>query len=299
MRLPHTNHEPCCIAKKPSAAMMDGGGRRRLHCLPVEAVFGRSPLGTTSSKVEPAALAGPPAGPAFFRVRRRGQDTSRLGLPRYRRVEGSSRARTAWPALRRPQRDPNSYWFADMSLCRTIDAARMVVGRGSERAEGEPPNLREPGHLARGYVMHCGCDRKLLGVNELLENWTALGQARRRQAGVRLGDLLNQRVVMGTRWPSLLFNVASAGWKFWSSAVILPSLTSSTALLIAPQKLCPRITIALAPATLVEYSRLPMISVLTKLPATRAQNTSPMRWSKTSSGGTRESMQPTIAAKGD
>jgi len=179
MRLPHTNHEPCCIAKKPSAAMMDGGGRRRLHCLPVEAVFGRSPLGTTSSKVEPAALAGPPAGPAFFRVRRRGQDTSRLGLPRYRRVEGSSRARTAWPALRRPQRDPNSYWFADMSLCRTIDAARMVVGRGSERAEGEPPNLREPGHLARGYVMHCGCDRKLLGVNELLENWTALGQARR------------------------------------------------------------------------------------------------------------------------
>ena len=78
-----------------------------------------------------------------------------------------------------------------------INAARMVVGRGSERAEGEPPNLREPGHLARGYVMHCGCDRKLLGVNELLEDRTAVGQARRRQAGVRLGDLLNQRVVMG------------------------------------------------------------------------------------------------------
>jgi putative ABC transport system substrate-binding protein len=33
----------------------------------------------------------------------------------------------------------------------------------------------------------------------------------------------------------------------------------------------------LAPATLVEYSRLPTISVLTMLPATRAQNTSPMR----------------------
>ena len=32
----------------------------------------------------------------------------------------------------------------------------------------------------------------------------------------------------------------------------------------------------LAPETLVEYSRLPIISVLTILPATRAQNTSPM-----------------------
>jgi hypothetical protein len=57
--------------------------------------------------------------------------------------------------------------------------------------------------------------------------------------------------------------------------------------------------IALAPATFVEYSRLPIISVFTILPATRAQNTSPIRWSKTSSGVTRESMQPTMAAKGD
>ena len=76
--------------------------------------------------------------------------------------------------------------------------------------------------------------------------------------------------------PSAVVNVASAGWKFLSNAVILPSLTPSTALLIAPQKLCPRTTIALAPATLVEYSRLPIMSVLTMLPATRAQNTSPM-----------------------
>src|SRR4051794_17491750 len=56
---------------------------------------------------------------------------------------------------------------------------------------------------------------------------------------------------------------------------------------------------AFAPETLVEYSRLPTMSVLTQLPATRAQNTSPMRWSNTNSGGTRESMQPTTAANGD
>ena len=41
-----------------------------------------------------------------------------------------------------------------------------------------------------------------------------------------------------------------------------------------------------------------MMSVLTKLPAIRAANTLPSRWSKTSSGGTRESMQPTMAANG-
>ena len=74
----------------------------------------------------------------------------------------------------------------------------------------------------------------------------------RRQASVRLGDLLNQRIVnASSRWPSAVLNVASAGWKFLSNAVILPSLTPSTALLIAPQEMCPRTTIEkLAPPIL-------------------------------------------------
>ena len=55
---------------------------------------------------------------------------------------------------------------------------------------------------------------------------------------------------------------------------------------------------ARAPTTFVAYSMLPRMSVLMKFAATRAQKTSPRRWSNTSSGGTRESMQPTIAANG-
>jgi hypothetical protein len=151
----------------------------------------------------------------------------------------------------------------------------MVVGRGSERAEGEPPNLREPGHLARGYVMHCGCDRKLLGVNELLEDRTAVGQARRRQAGVRLGDLLNQRVVMGIPVAIAVVQRRERGLEVLEQRRDIAELDIVDSALDRAAKT--RITIALAPATLVEYSRLPMMSVLTKLPATRAQKTSPMR----------------------
>ncbi len=49
-----------------------------------------------------------------------------------------------------------------------------------------------------------------------------------------------------------------------------------------------------------EYSALPMTSgSAAVLPATRTPNSWPRPWSKTSSGGTRESEQPTIAANGD
>ena len=67
-----------------------------------------------------------------------------------------------------------------------------------------------------------------------------------------------------------------------------PAATLSIAPLMAPHSEWPRTTISLAPVTLVANSRLPMMSVLTKLPAIRAANTLPSRWSKTSSGGTRE-----------
>ena len=60
-----------------------------------------------------------------------------------------------------------------------------------------------------------------------------------------------------SRGPSDGSSSASAGPKLSSSAVMLPSFTPSTALLMAPQELCPRTTIALAPATCVAYSRLP------------------------------------------
>src|SRR5260370_31899036 len=61
---------------------------------------------------------------------------------------------------------------------------------------GSFPASREPGHPSGRHVMHrCG-DLQLPGVDELLDYRAALGQACRRQAGVRLGDLLNQRVVM-------------------------------------------------------------------------------------------------------
>src|SRR5712691_13415761 len=44
--------------------------------------------------------------------------------------------------------------------------------------------------------MHRSGDLQLPSVDERLDDRTALGQARRRQASVRLGDLLNQRIVM-------------------------------------------------------------------------------------------------------
>jgi hypothetical protein len=44
--------------------------------------------------------------------------------------------------------------------------------------------------------MHRGGYLQLPGVDELLDDRAAPGQARRRQAGARLGDLLNQRIVM-------------------------------------------------------------------------------------------------------
>ncbi|OJU33885.1 MAG: hypothetical protein BGN94_05975 [Rhizobiales bacterium 68-8] len=103
----------------------------------------------------------------------------------------------------------------------------------------------------------------------------------------------------GSSVPPASVAAGSAGLMLESRPVMLPISTPAIALRIAPQDVCPSTTTALAPETLVANSRLPRMSVLTKLPAMRAQNTSPMRWSKISSGGTRESMQPTIAAAGD
>ncbi|MPN54674.1 hypothetical protein SDC9_202351 [bioreactor metagenome] len=82
-------------------------------------------------------------------------------------------------------------------------------------------------------------------------------------------------------------------------AVSKPSCAPSQAPLTAPHSVWPIIKISLAPATLVEYSRLPRMSSLTKLPATRATKISPTPWSNTISGGMRESIQLTIAAKGN
>jgi hypothetical protein len=68
--------------------------------------------------------------------------------------------------------------------------------------------------------------------------------------------------------------------------------------LTAPHSLWPSTTISFAPASLVANSALPTTSAAATLPAMRALKMSPMRWSNTSSGGTRESMQPMTTAKG-
>src|SRR5690606_8095610 len=103
---------------------------------------------------------------------------------------------------------------------------------------------------------------------------------------------------LASGWPAAI-TASSAGRILSSMPVMLPIFTPAMALLMAPHEVWPKMTTAFAPATFVAYSRLPRMSALMKFPAIRAQNTSPMRWSKTSSGGTRESMQPTIAAIGD
>jgi hypothetical protein len=75
-------------------------------------------------------------------------------------------------------------------LLRARPLSELAAGLGCGSGLSHGP-LRKPGHLSRGYVMHRGCDRKLLGVNEFLDDWTALSQARRRQAGVRAYSLSN------------------------------------------------------------------------------------------------------------
>ncbi len=58
-------------------------------------------------------------------------------------------------------------------------------------------------------------------------------------------------------------------------------------------------SISFAPASLVANSKLPLKRVLPKLPAMRALKISPISWSNTTSGGTRESIQPRMPATGN
>src|SRR5262245_1000633 len=74
------------------------------------------------------------------------------------------------------------------------------------------------------------------------------------------------------------------------------------AALIAPHSLWPSTTTSGTPSSATPYSMLPFTRAaplgLTTFPATRTMNRSPTPWSKISSGGTRESAQPTMMAPG-
>jgi hypothetical protein len=93
---------------------------------------------------------------------------------------------------------------------------------------------------------------------------------------------------------SLFFDVCSPGAFLFASIaglmrcnswVSLPSSAPSMAPLTAPHSLWPSTTISFAPASLVANSALPMMSSSMMLPAMRALKMSPIRRSKTSSGG--------------
>ncbi len=86
-----------------------------------------------------------------------------------------------------------------------------------------------------------------------------------------------------------------------TSEEILPGywtdfVAALTAASTAPHFSWPSTTINGTPRTATAYSRLPSMSSLTKLPATRATNRSPRAQSKAYSGTTRESAQPSTAA---
>ena len=98
---------------------------------------------------------------------------------------------------------------------------------------------------------------------------------------------------------SLGFVTAStAGSILFIRAVRFPSRAWSQAPLTAPHAVWPKTTISLVPASLQANSILPKISSLTKLPAIRMLNKSPMPWSKISSDDTLESIQLKTVANG-
>ena len=75
----------------------------------------------------------------------------------------------------------------------------------------------------------------------------------------------------------------------------------SMAALTAPHWLWPSTMMSLTPSSATANSMLPFTvgpAPLTMFPATRTTNRSPTPWSKTSSGATRESAQPTMMASG-
>src|ERR1700753_2480753 len=130
---------------------------------------------------------------------------------------------------------------------------------------------------------------------------------RRESLLVRIVRMVNLMFVTATSCTNcLFFEVRSpVVWgeltphlRLASMAVILPYCTPSMADLIAPQSSCPKTSITFAPLILQAYSRLPNISVLAKLPATRATNRSPIPRFTTYSEGTRESRHDKIAAIG-
>ena len=77
-----------------------------------------------------------------------------------------------------------------------------------------------------------------------------------------------------------------------------PSSRVFRAALIAPQPWWPSTTKRSMPRCAPAYCKLPAISGEKTFPATRMTNKSPSPTSKTSSGGTRESLQPRIVANG-
>ena len=72
----------------------------------------------------------------------------------------------------------------------------------------------------------------------------------------------------------------------------------ASAAVTAPQPLCPITTKSGVCRCMPAYCSVPMISAEMTLPATRTMNSSPKPASKTSSGGTRESLQPRMVAYG-
>ena len=81
------------------------------------------------------------------------------------------------------------------------------------------------------------------------------------------------------------------------SALMFGPITSDDlALLIAPHLVCPNTIICLAPATLVAYSRLPIISGVAMFPAILETHNPPALSSKISVMGSLASIQLNIAA---
>ncbi len=96
----------------------------------------------------------------------------------------------------------------------------------------------------------------------------------------------------------VLVSRCTASSIFWTRPLRWPSRAASQAPLTAPQRVWPRTTTALAPASLHANSIDPRMSSLSTFPAMRQLKMSPSPWSKINSALVRESMQLRMMAMG-
>src|SRR5207249_7815107 len=158
------------------------------------------------------------------------------------------------------------------------------------------PSLVGPGrqdlHLAAIQIVACRDDAELPVLDQVREHGIRRPQLFGDELGVRLHRIVE--AVAGLV-ACLLHGRRDRGDERADVAGASPPFTAAST---APHRECPRTTTSPTPMCSAAYSMLASVAGSAMFPATRTTNRSPSPWSKTTSGGTRESEQPRMMANG-